>query len=126
MPAIESQFRYQKAVLWFMLGFNENGKAIVPMDATGAVELDVRWSGVETDGNAAQQSNISEPTTVVVDRPIAIGSFLRLGAIGDVPTPVNNLMRVTGYNSTPDIKCRNFFRTVTLVRHTNDEIIPVQ
>lgn len=115
MPALEKLFRHQKAVLWEASGKDDYGE--VTVDA--AAEITVRWAERRREGVDPQGNTIAIDATAVVDREIAVGSIMWLGALVDLPTPLTDLNQVVNYNSIPDIKGREFYRTVSLIKYGN-------
>lgn len=115
MPAQETTSRHQKAVLWVANGFDDYGEPKV--DA--AVEIDVRWEerlqeAVDSNGNT-----IAVDAVVVVNQDVIVGSIMWLGEKEDLATPPVSLKQVMTFNKIPDIKGRNFRRTVGLIRYSN-------
>jgi hypothetical protein len=115
MPALEQDFRCQDAVLWPFLGNDRYGKPMV--DWVHPQELKVRWDDAVTEATQPQSLVDAEPTDVIVDRAIIIGSLMRLGTLDSVPSPPDNLRRVTSYNAVPDVRGREVRRSVKLIRH---------
>lgn len=117
MPALETDCRFQKAVLWAANGVDNNGQ--VKVDA--AVELDVRW---ETGKSATAASDLSGTIAfeevAVVDRVIPVNSIMWLGSIDDIADPPVNLRKVVEYGEIPDIKGREVRRVVGLNKDSNE------
>ncbi len=114
--SLESTSRHQKAVLWAANGVDDYGEPKV--DA--AVEITVRWEeglqeAVDPNGNT-----IAVDAVVVVDQAIVVGSIMWLGEKEDLATPPVDLKQVVSFNKIPDIKGRNFRRTVGLIRYSNE------
>ena len=117
MAVLETTALHQKAVLYTANGFDDYGEPKV--DA--AVEIDVRWEIGKHEGISPTGAPIALDSTVVVDREIAIGSAIWLRALADLPSPVTNLRTVIDYAEIPDIKGRQVYRTVSLMK-LSDEI----
>ncbi len=116
MPPIEIQDRTQRAVLWEASGTSDDygkPKVIAP------VEVLVRWDDTVSGSLDAQGNKTRVDATVTVDRAVPVDSIMRKGALVDVPVPPTGLYRVASYSEVPDVKGRNFRRTVSLVRHSN-------
>lgn len=112
----EDDYRFQKAVLWTFAGYD--GHAEVKVNA--AAEIDVRWEEGRRQVLDADGNNIAIDAMVVVGREIAVDSIMWLGALADVATPPVNLMQVVTKKSIPDVKAREFRRTVGLVKYSNE------
>ncbi len=106
----------QKAVLYAANGYDDYGEPKV----AAAVEIDVRWLTGRRESIDAQGNTIALDSQAVVDRNIPIGSALWLGALADIPSPVTDLQTVIDYQETPDIKARNFRRTITLAKLSDE------
>lgn len=115
MPSLEVSSRHQKAVLWAASSHDDYGNPLV--DA--AAEITVRWVEKRTEGVGPNGEAIAIDATVVVDQEIAVGSIMWLGAKDDLPDTPTNLKQVVAYNQTPDIKGREFYRTVSLIRYSD-------
>lgn len=112
MPPLETSDLNQKAALWTHAGYNGNGDLTV-----GApVEIDVRWNTVKRVIFDANDNPITIVAEVVVDREIATESLLRLGELDDVPDTPDQLHKLAIINTTPDLKARNYRRTLQLTR----------
>lgn len=115
MPPIETALRYQKAVLWELVGYDGYGDPVFG-DPT---ELDVRWEDDRKEIVGPNGRVIAVDATVVVDREIALDSRMWKGNLLDVPSPITDPMLVVANHVTPDIKNRNTRRTVMLSRMSN-------
>lgn len=113
MPPIETVNLYQRAVLWEPTGIGQFGNPTVAVAASG-VEICVRWEEKLSEEVGPDGTPVATPDLVFVDRVIAIGSQIRLGAKADLPSTLNNLREVIDYSEIPDIKGRCRQRTVTL------------
>ncbi len=116
MPQIETMELNQKAVLWANADQDSDyGEAQV----SAADEIDVRWNDTQSGGTDAQGTKVTLSAEVIVDRDITVGSVMWLGtlaaynALGTVPT----LHHVVSFDKVPDLKGRNFHRSVSLSRH---------
>jgi hypothetical protein len=113
MPAIEGQFRCQKAVYWAASGINDYG--VPTLDSP--VEIDVRWDEGRTESINSQGSPVALDVQVVVDQDMVIGSVMWLGYLDDLPSPLTSLYDVVQFSKVPDVKGREFRRTVSLKKH---------
>lgn len=116
MPLETSELN-QKALLWVANGTNDQGEPKV--DAK--VEINVRWEEGRAQGVDDSGTPIAIDATVVVDRVIVVKSIMWLGSEEDLTTnpPTSDLMQVLGNGKVPDIKGRNFRRTVTLKKFSD-------
>ncbi len=115
MPALEKLFRHQKAVLWEASGTDDYGE--VTLDA--AAEVTVRWTERQREGVDSQGNTIAIDASAVVDQQIAVGSIMWLGELVDLPAIPTNLKQVVNYGSVPDVKGREFWRTVLMIKYGN-------
>ena len=114
MPAIESQNRHQDTTLWAPSGVDRNGEVTV----STPVDIKTRWDESLTASIDETGTPTASNGTVVVDQDIEEGSIMRLGLVADLPSPViTGLFEVVSFSKTPDIKGRQFARTVTLKRY---------
>lgn len=121
MPAFETMDRYQKALLWSRVGYDQHSQPVV---ATGLpVELNVRWQDSKRQSLDAQGNTIAVDATAVLDRVILNGSIMWLGALNDLPgtayTPETDLMEVSYCKKVPDLKNRFQRYEVGLIRYKN-------
>lgn len=112
----EDNYRFQKAVLWTFAGYDGHGEVKV----NAAAEIDVRWEERRSETLDADGNSIAVDATVVLGQEVAVGSILWLGALADVATPPVNLKQVVVCNSVPDVKAREFRRTVGLAKYSNE------
>lgn len=121
MPSQERAFLPQRAVLWLSGNtFDQFGQPVV----APPVEIAVRWNDKQGEALDATGNTITLDATAVVDRRITIGSRLWLGTLaqwngtgpGSGQEIPNRLIEVKTYSETPDIKGRNSFKTVGLLR----------
>jgi len=120
MPSIETDCRFQKALLWESAEtYDRKGNAKV----SAAVELDVRWENKRQDILDPEGNTISTDATVVVDRVIAVGSVMWQGGAADVPgtsgIPPGDFLYVAVFTDIPDVKGIEHRRRVFLVRSTD-------
>lgn len=113
MPPMETINLYEKAVLWEPIGLNQFAGPTVGSSASG-VEICVRWEEKLNEDVGPESTPVSTPDVVFVDRVIAIGSQIRLGAKADLPSTLDKLREVIDYSEIPDIKGRCRQRTITL------------
>ena len=119
MPAIEEACRKQKAMLWAYDGVNRYGQSTVSSTGT---EIKVRWENDRKQTLDPNGNIIAVDAVVVVGQVVTIGSIMWLGAQSDLPSdliPTSNIMQVVSYASIPDIKGRDFYKEVGLVRFTD-------
>lgn len=115
MPAQETTSRHQKAVLWAANGVTDYGK--IKVDA--AAEIDVRWEEGLQEAVDPNGETIAIDAMVVVDQDVVVGSIMWLGEKDDLATPPVDLKQVVSFNKIPDIKGREFRRTIGLIRFSN-------
>lgn len=108
MPEIEVSSLHQKAVLWAYYDTDGNGEPRV----SEPVEIDCRWEHVVSQMLSPQGEPIAVDGEVFVDRVIAVGSVLWKGALADLPATPTALKEVLAYVEVPDIKGRNYERSV--------------
>ena len=112
----EDDYRFQKSVLWTIAGYDGHGDVKV----NAGVEIDVRWEERRSETLDANGNSIATDATVVVGQEVAVSSIMWLGNLVDVASPPVNLKQVVVYNCIPDVKCREFRRTVGLVKYSNE------
>lgn len=114
----ERSHRYQKAVYWPLTGRDRYAAATV--DPANPLELDVRWVDVLQEVRDPQGNTITIEAEVEVDRDIPIGSKLWKGALDDLPgtafLPETDVMQVYSFNATPDLRNRQTYRVLKLMR----------
>jgi hypothetical protein len=116
MPALETEGRLQKAVYWAKTGHSADGEATI----AAPVELEVRWNNKQRVAINAQGTPVAVDAVVVVAQEIIVGSTMWLGELADwygtgSAGDDSGVMEVLTYNETPDLKKRNYRRTVGLV-----------
>lgn len=116
MPDIEVQELNQWAVYWPAPSYDNYGEPVVG----DPDEIQVRWVGKLAGGQDPAGNKVGSTATVVLDRPILVGSLLWKGRMSDMPDltflPKSNVMVVVGYGETADIRGRALRRTVQVSR----------
>lgn len=109
MPRVERRILKEKAVLWERNGYDADGEPTV----SAKREIPVRWEEKRTEMISDDGTPIAVDGTVFVDEDINTGSVLWKGKLKDTsPDPTENLMEVVARNLSPDMKGRNFKRSV--------------
>lgn len=103
----------QRAVLWPFDSYGPEGELRVG----AAVEISVRWSVSIASGQGDTTDSFSKNSTLSVDRTIAVGGVIRLGRKKQLPDPPDDIYEITGYEEVPDIKGRNFHRSITVRKY---------
>lgn len=116
MPPLEKMDRHQTAVLWPSIGFDEYGQP----DVGDPIQIIVRWNTRRMETVDAKGNTIALDALVIVDRQIAIGSDMWLGALADwygTGSAGNDdeVMQVKTYEETLDIKGRSARHIVGLM-----------
>ena len=114
--AMENSSLEQKAVLWAANGSDDYGD--VTIDAK--IEINVRWEEGRKEALDANGKTSAIDSTVYVDRTIPVGSIMWLGTLKTVADPPVNLRQVMNFESIPDLKGRNFRRSVVLMKYGNE------
>ena len=114
MPAVEIQDRRQFATLWRLAGYDNYGNPTVAAPR----EIKVRSELGIAEAIDAQATPIAVTSTLFVAERITMGSIIRRGKLRDVPVPPNALEEVVNYEEVPDLKGRQFQRTITLRRYS--------
>lgn len=113
MPAPESAYRMQKAVLWEKVGDDKAGEPLV----SAGVELEVRWNSIYREVHDPLGNIIALLALVVVDQPVAIDSIMWKGELVDwVDNGSQVLLQVATYKETADLKGRDVRYTLGLSR----------
>jgi hypothetical protein len=129
MPAPEYSHRLQTALLFAQTNrFNAYGEPLVD----DPVEIQVRWDWVYNETLDPKTNNISLDAKVVVGQYVPLGSLMWLGTLsewyggsgtgsGSASTQEqgNQLMEVKTVTVDPDLKARNVYTTVGLMRYRN-------
>ena len=114
--SLERSGRFQKAVLWPVVGYNNDGEHT---RGTG-VEIYVRWEETKKEILSEDGNPISIDATVWANQDIAVHSVMWLGALASfVAGTSTNLMEVVSFAKTPDLKCRSYGRQYFLARRSN-------
>jgi len=116
VPVQETDYRNHKAVFWEADGYDTYGE---PKVGT-ATEINVRWDESKSESLDALGNVIALDVTVVVAQDIAVGSLMWLGEKADLPSPVTNLYQVKTFSKVPDVKGRQYYCTVGLMRYSNE------
>jgi hypothetical protein len=117
MPTPETDYLFQKAVLWSATAGeidDDNDQMVAAAD-----EIDVRWENVDKQSIDPQGNVVAISASVVADQEIPIGSIMWLGKLKDIADPPVDLMEVITSKSIPDIKGRETRRTYGLARFSN-------
>jgi hypothetical protein len=122
--------RTQDAVLWMAASgiTDRHGRFKVGEP----VDIQVRWDDSKREMLDAQGNKIAVDAAAIVDRVITVGSRLWLGTLADYvgtgsgtgssqvnPGDVSPVMEVKAFNHVRDLKGRDSFMTVGLVRYHN-------
>lgn len=120
MPAVETAFRRQTAVLWEWLRVNAFNEPVI--DAP--VEIQCRWKWGQSMQSGPQGTPTAVDATVIVAQDVTIGSLLFEGDLNEwlghsgtgsgSAGDYSYLMEVVTANFTPDLKARNVRRTLGL------------
>lgn len=115
MPSEWRAARKQKAVYWAASNTDDYSAPLL----AAPIELLVRWVESQQEGMDPQGNPVGNTITVVVDREIAIGSIMWLGAEADLPGSPTNLKQVIGRSRTPDVKGRSIYWDLALAKYSN-------
>ena len=119
MPPIERTSIPQKAVVWDLVGRDDYGQEQV----SEGREIDCEWPQNFSESQGNQDTKESSNDTLVVNEELQFGSILWFGAYIDLPTGTASpepLYVIVGRSSSPDIKGRNFRRTITVARYSSN------
>lgn len=111
MPAIETAFRKQQAVLWARVGEDPYGEPKV----APPVELKVRWTWVQRQSLDPGGKTVVTDATVVLDRDVPMNSIMWEGRLEDWADGVE-LYEVVSWRKTPGLKRGRFRRLAGLAR----------
>lgn len=112
--AQETKYLTEKAVLWVRTTFDEAGEPVV----AEPIEIDVRWEADRREIIGPNDTPIAVTAVVMVDRNIPEGSMMWLGELADLPAEVTEgIQEVVAYSEVPDVKGREFQRTVMLAKY---------
>ena len=117
MPAQEKAFRNQKAVYWKATGAYSSEAEVLVKEA---IELDVRWEQTTGETLVVDNNTVDVDAEILVDRIIPNGSILWLGALTDLIDPPTSLRQVVASTEIPDLKAREFFRSVIVIRYRDE------
>ena len=111
--AIETSDLHQRAVLWRFDSHDDHGQLRV----FSPEEIGVRW--VENNREVVSKDGTVVVSTVqaVVEEDIPIDSILWLGELLDLPISPTDLMQVVSKSTVPDLKNRETFRELNLLRY---------
>jgi len=125
MPAQEIAYLRQTALVWPASGYDSYGQ---PAVAKYPTQISVRWNNTQTEMLNPQGNTISVDATVIVSQEIPMGSWLWLGSMDSwlgmgsgsgSAAQDEHLLEVKAYAKTADIKNRNYFRQLGLIRLHN-------
>lgn len=118
MPAIEVSGLAQKAALWVSRDIaDDHGEPTV----SAAIEINARWEKRTYEAITSDATPVAITGAIMVDRSIPEGSIMRLGELSSVPSPPDYLVQVVSCDEVPDVKGREYQRTVT-VRKWKDSL----
>lgn len=108
----------QTAAMWAPNGKGADGRTRV----LSPVDVSCRWQDKIETIKTAQDRMIRIHAWVAVDREVSEGSIMRLGAVGDLPDPVEDgLYYVVDSTSVPTLdNPEEVRRTVMLARYKNE------
>ena len=112
MPALESVNLRQKAVYWPFKAYDGNGNATYGTP----VEIPCRWEDNASVIQSPNKGPIAITGQVYVDQTLLLDSQIRLGALADLPSPLDNLRVIIDINNTPDIKATHNAGVVSVAR----------
>lgn len=108
---------YQRAALWELSSFDDNGDPLV----LDSVCIPCRWDDSQKEVRGPDGIPISVTGTVLVGRDIPQGSLLKLLAQDEsgtaIPLPTTGVSEVISFDATPDLSGRNPQRMVMLQRY---------
>lgn len=115
-------YRRQYAVLWANNGYDSYGQP----DVSSPIELRVRWEATLKQITKPDGSPLNIDATVIVDREIAVGSYMWLGRLNQLEGTAGiaeiNVMEVISCIPVPDLKNRVTHRKVLLMRSGNRDL----
>jgi len=120
MPAQETEYLFDKAVVWPFIGYDRSGQPKVG----DPYEVWVRWLTKRRDVLDTKGNTIALDAEAVTEDDIPMDSVMRLGTLSDWQGTGSNqmdteLMLVKTFNYTPDVKERDAYRCVGLMRYKN-------
>jgi hypothetical protein len=117
MPGIEVSGLDQKAALWVSRNISDDhGEPTV----SAGVEINVRWEKKTYEAITSDATPVAITGVIHVDRVIPEDSIMRLGTLASVPSPPDYLVQVVSYDEVPDVKGREYQRTVTVRKWKDD------
>lgn len=121
MSRVEEVYIPQKAVLWAFSSLDNYGNPVI----ASPVEIDCEWPQSVTSSNASQGDTESESDQIVVNLDIPLGSILWFGRYNDLTDSPTPLYKVVSRSNSPDIKGRNFRKSVgvALFRNTLPTVV---
>ncbi len=136
MPDVGTVYLIHTAVLWPALAYDGYGERKVSDEP---VELNVRWDDSPSESGGPQDRTITHSVKIVVDRQIGIGSRMwkgnlaqwrgttddaqQVGSTETVAERESRIMYVQSFTETWDLKGRFAYRTVTLQRSQDVEVV---
>jgi len=117
MPPIERVNRHDDAILWDVTGVDAYGEPL----RDDPVELKVRWENNRSEMLDANGQSITVDATAVVAQDVTVGALMWQGLLDDwygtgSSGSDNGLCQVVAFSKIPDLKGRNYRRTVGLMR----------
>ena len=120
MPDVEVSDLFQTAVYWKQaapVSYDDYGEPVI----AGGQEIPCRWVAKRSGGQGNDDSQVGVAATAIIAVKIPVGSLMWLGRLRDMPgtsfLPDRDVMVVTGYNETTDIRGRSVRRSVKLARY---------
>lgn len=118
MPAQETTYRFETAVLWEFSGYDRNGQPAVDSPS----ELIVRWVDTEQQVRDSKGNDVTIVAEVHTNTPVAVGSRMWRGSLEDwygagSAGQDTGVMQVISYKDTPDVKARARYKAVSLARY---------
>lgn len=112
--AIETDDLPWLATYWPRNGVDRDGEPTVG----DPVEISSRWTHEQDEVNDANRGVIFTDIVAKVDRDIAIGSLIFLGAEANYVSGTSQLYEVISFRKIGDVKGRKYRRTVGLIRYS--------
>lgn len=117
MSSQEQWGRYQPAVLWSAVGFDNNAQPTY----SAPVQIYVRWDDVKKQRQRPDGTTVEINAELLVDQDIKIGSKMWRGSLDDWYAEgssgyMTQLMEVVNFDRQQDMKHRFATRTVSLTR----------
>ncbi len=122
----ERYARYDRAVLWEIAGYGEDGMPIVIQP----VELRVQWEDVTKEILSPRGDPVSVQAEVALGRDVKIDSIVWHGTLAEYSSlgasDARPLMQVAAFNKVRQIKNRIIRRTIQLKGYNSTELPPIQ